>query len=165
MDQGIHMIDIIRLIGGDVDTINSIVTNDHWNEDVEDNAYVLLKTTKGVVAMIHSSATQWHHVFHLTINLTRGTIILDGILSNSKSYSPEIIDVLSFDDDGKHVSWSKEFKEDYSWKREVDEFVSCINDNRSVSDGSSLEALRTMKIISKIYGADPVWQRKLNENN
>jgi len=165
LDQGIHMIDLIRLIGGDVDTINSIVTNDHWKEDVEDNAYVLLKTTKGVVAMIHSSATQWRHTFHLIINLTMGTITLDGILSSSGSYSPEIIDLLSLDDDGNHVTSRKEFKEDYSWKREVDEFVRCINNNESVSDGSSLEALRTMKIISKIYDADPVWPHKLNEND
>ena len=55
--------------GGEFNDIQSVVTNSHWGYDVEDNAYALMKTTEGVVGVLHSSATQWRHRFHLDINL------------------------------------------------------------------------------------------------
>ena len=52
-----------------------------------------MKTEEGIVAMLHSSATQWRHRFQLEITLTKGQIILDGILSSSKSYGAETMTV------------------------------------------------------------------------
>ena len=50
----------------------------------------VLAQDPGVVAMVHSSATQWRHQFRLEITLTDGAIVLGGILSGSKSYVPEV---------------------------------------------------------------------------
>jgi len=76
-------------------------SNSYWHHDVEDNAYALMRTADGVVAMLHSSATQWRHRFHLEIALERGTIILAGILSGSKSYGAETMTVAyATEDDG-----------------------------------------------------------------
>ena len=79
LDQGIHMVDLMRLFGGEFTEIQSIVDNSHWGFDVEDNAYALMRTKSGIVALLHSSATQWRHRFHLDINLEKGSLILGGV--------------------------------------------------------------------------------------
>ena len=75
------MLDLMRLFAGEFEIVHSFVSNKFWNHDVEDNAYALMQTKKGVVGFIHSSATQWRHRFNLEINLERGSLILGGILS------------------------------------------------------------------------------------
>lgn len=73
LDQGIHLVDLMRLFsGGDFEEVHSFISNSYWNYDIEDNAYALMKTKCGVVGMLHSSATQWRHRFHLDITLERG---------------------------------------------------------------------------------------------
>ena len=93
LDQGIHMLDLMRLFCGEFKEIKSFISNDFWNHDVEDNAYALLKDEKGRIAMLNSSATQWQHKFNLEISLSKGHIELHGILSGSKSYGEERITI------------------------------------------------------------------------
>lgn len=160
LDQGIHMLDMIRLFAGEFDQIHSFVSNGFWKHDVEDNAYALMKNKKGVVAMLHSSATQWRHRFQLEIALSKGTIILSGILSNSKSYGAETITVAVASEDGLGDPLEKttRYNTDNSWKLEVDEFAASILDNQPIKHGSSVDALRTMQLVYKIYCADPEWK-------
>ena len=44
LDQGIHMVDMMRLFAGEFTDVHSYVTNDYWNHDVVDNAYALMRT-------------------------------------------------------------------------------------------------------------------------
>ena len=98
LDQGIHMLDLIRYLWGEnFSQIFSFIDNAFWNFDVEDNAYVLMKSPKGVVAQLHSSATQWRHVFNLEITLEKGSLILGGFLTGSKSYGDETLTVITSD--------------------------------------------------------------------
>jgi len=69
---------MMRLFAGEFVDVHSYVTNDYWNHDVEDNAYALMRSEHGVVAMLHSSATQWRHRFNLDITLTQGALDLSG---------------------------------------------------------------------------------------
>ena len=62
--------DLMRLFGGDFLEVFSFVSNNHWGHDVEDNAYALMKTNKGVIAMLHSSATPVSYT-HLTLPTKR----------------------------------------------------------------------------------------------
>lgn len=164
LDQGIHMVDMMRLFAGDFDHIYSFISNDFWHHDVEDNAYAMMRTKDGVVAMLHSSATQWRHRFHLELTLERGTINLAGILSGSKSYGAETITVAWRQDDGagdpKEVT--TRYNEDNSWRDEVADFASNIIDDVPVTAGSSIEALRTLHLVYRIYCADPEWQARYN---
>ena len=57
-----------------------------WSHEVEDNAYVLMRDNTGIVAMIHSSATEWKHKFRLEITLEKALVEMSGILSGTKSY-------------------------------------------------------------------------------
>jgi predicted dehydrogenase len=160
LDQGIHMVDLMRLFAGDFESIVSHVSNAFWQHDVEDNAYALMRTKDGVVALLHSSATQWRHRFQLDITLERGMIILSGILSGSKSYGAETMTVAyaSDDDGGDPRETTTRYNKDNSWRDEIADFADDVSQDRVVVEGSSLEALRTMHHVYRIYCADPVWR-------
>ena len=89
LDQGIHMLDLIQLFSGDFLEVKSYISNDYWGCDVEDNAFAIMQNDKGIIAMLHSTATQWQHLFSLNIFFTEGYLRLSGILSGSKSYGQE----------------------------------------------------------------------------
>ena len=160
LDQGIHMVDLLRLFAGEFTEVHSFVSNGHWRHDVEDNAYALMRTADGKVAMLHSSATQWRHRFHLDICLTRGAVTLSGILSGSKSYGAETLTVAwaAGDDTGEPKEQTTRYSHDPSWADEIAAFAETIKAGRPVENGSSREALKTMQLVYRIYAADPAWR-------
>lgn len=164
LDQGIHMVDLIRLYGGEFEECYSFVSNSYWNYDVEDNAYALLKNKRGVVAFLHSTATEWRHRFNLEITLTKGMLILSGILSGSKSYGQESLKIIyrGHDDAGNPKETAMTYIKDNSWQEEIDEFTQAIIENKPITFGSSLDALKTMEMVYKIYCSDQTWAQKYN---
>ena len=164
LDQGIHMVDLIRLFGGEFDEVHAFVSNDFWHHDVEDNAYALMRSKAGVVAMLHSTATQWRHRFNLEITLSKGMIVLSGILSGSKSYGAETLTVAWADpqDGGDPKEQTTRYNQDPSWSDEVAEFVEAVRTGKPIVNGSSDEALRTMEMVYRIYCADPAWRERWN---
>ena len=168
LDQGIHMVDLMRLFAGDFEEVHSFVSNSHWGFDVEDNAYALMRTKEGVVGVLNSSATQWRHRFHLDINLEKGSLILGGILSGSKSYGAETLSVVKADpdnDNGDPMEQITRYNRDPSWEEEIKVFVDCILNNKKVESGSSDDALQTMKHVYRIYHADPQWRDRYSIEN
>lgn len=162
LDQGIHMLDLMRYFCGEFKVLASQVSNEFWHHDVEDNAYAMLRSTTGVMAMIHSSATQWRHRFHLDITLERGAITLSGILSGSRSYGEERITIVEAgaNDRGDPQERMIKYTEDPSWASEIQEFARVITSNEPVSSGSSWDALQTMSLVYSIYCSDPAWRQK-----
>lgn len=164
LDQGIHMVDMMRLFAGEFTDVYSFIKNDFWLHDVEDNAYALMRTADGKVAMLHSSATQWRHRFQLDITLSRGAIQLAGILSNSRSYGAETITVIyaGEDDGGDPKEHMTRYNSDHSWPDEISAFVDCIVAGRPVLSGSSADAYKTMELVERIYRADPEWTARFS---
>ena len=165
LDQGIHMLDLMRLFCGEFTEVKSFISNDYWNHDVEDNAYAILKDEIGRVAMLNSSATQWQHKFNLEISLTEGYIELHGILSGSKSYGEEKIVVGHRNEDsdnGQMESITIKFLQDNSWKDEIFEFAEAIINNKPIISGTSNDALETMKLVFSIYANDEAWKKQYN---
>lgn len=164
LDQGIHMVDMMRLFAGEFVEVYSLVSNNYWNHDVEDNAYALMRTDDGVVAMLHSSATEWRHRFRLEITLRHGMIVLSGILSGSKSYGAETMTVVYADknDRGDPREVTTRYDQDDSWRDEVSEFADAVMSGKSIVNGSSREALLTMQLVYRIYCADQEWRDKYN---
>ena len=162
LDQGIHMVDLLRLFAGEFDQVHSFISNSVWNHDVEDNAYALMKTADGKVAMLHSSASQWRHRFGLEITLTKGALTLAGILSGSKSYGAETLTIAKTtgDDRGDPREETRRYNRDPSWADEVAEFADAILDDKPIENGSSDDALKTMQLVYKIYCADPDWKAR-----
>lgn len=164
LDQGIHMVDLMRLYCGDFTEIKSFITNDYWNHDVEDNAYVLMRNARGQVAVLHSTATQWQHRFILEITLRDGYLELRGILSGSKSYGEEqlIIGRRDESDVGTLKNETIKYLEDHSWRDEIFEFADAIQHGKSIQSGTSADALATMQLVYRIYSSDPEWKQAYN---
>lgn len=168
LDQGIHMVDLMRLFAGDFVDVHSFVSNSRWGFDVEDNAYALMRTADGVVGMLNSSATQWRHRFHLDINLERGSLVLSGILSGTKSYGAETLTVIEADPDndgGDPREQMTRYNRDRSWDTEIAAFADCIRNDSAVPSGTSEDALRSMQTVFRIYYADAGWRSAYDIRN
>lgn len=167
LDQGIHIVDLIRLFAGEFSEVHSFISNEHWGHDVEDNAYALMRTPGGTVAMLHSSATQWRHRFQLEITLAKGAIVLSGILSGSKSYGAETLTVIRTgeDDRGDPREETTRYNQDPSWSDEIAEFADSIIHDKQITNGSAEEALKTMQLVYRIYCADPDWKAQWGLND
>lgn len=168
LDQGIHMLDLLRYFCGDFEDVQSFISNSFWNHDVEDNAFAILKNKNGCIASIHSSATQWPHSFRLEITLEKGMLELSGILSGSKSYGEEKLRIIERTDtsmSGSHSEQIINYLDDNSWKNEVDEFADIIMNDNPVESGNSIEALKVMEMAYRIYYADEIWRKKFNIEN
>lgn len=158
IDQGIHMLDLMMYFSGQKFThIQSIITNAYWDIESEDNAFVNMKTDYGVIATLHSSATQWKHKFLLEMCFEEGFINLDGILSNSRSYAPEtmVVGKREFEDitfamgkPKENITW---FEYDDSWKLELEEFIEAIQNKTEVQQGTSQDAYNALKLVEEIY--------------
>lgn len=161
LDQGIHMLDMIRYFAGDFEEIKSFVSNDYWRHDVEDNAYAIMRSKQGCVAMLHSTATQWQHKFRLEVTLKEATLELTGILSGTKSYGEEKLRIIQRKDGSAVGSFNEtltSYLDDNSWRDEVDEFADIIINDKKVENGNSLDALKVMELVYKIYCADQKWK-------
>ena len=161
IDQGIHMLDLMRYFNREefVD-IKSIITTSYWDIESEDNAFVLMEDSKGVVASLHSTATQWKHKFLLEMCFEHGYINLDGILSNTRSYAPETIVTgrREFEDItyamGKPIEKTIYFENDDSWSLEIDEFLTSIKNDSPIKHGNIEDAMKTLTLIEKIYKSE-----------
>jgi predicted dehydrogenase len=164
LDQGIHMVDLMRLFAGEFAEIKSFVKNSYWNHDVEDNAYAIMQAENGVVAMLHSTATQWRHTFTLEMFLEKGALLLHGILSGSKSYGQETLTVVYREDDdaGNPREQTTSYNKDNSWHDEIFEFGDAIANNRPITVGTSWDAFKTMELVYKVYCADSEWKNKFH---
>ncbi|EKO36168.1 oxidoreductase, NAD-binding domain protein [SAR86 cluster bacterium SAR86E] len=164
LDQGIHMLDLMKYLSGkNFSKIFSFIDNAFWNFDVEDNAYVLMKSEDGVVAQLHSSATQWRHIFNLEITLQKGSLVLGGLLTGSKSYGDETLKTITSNpekDKGMPMESTIKYNEDVSWDNEIQYFYDCLTNNSEIKRGSIEDAIETMKLVEAIYKADPEWKKK-----
>lgn len=159
LDQGIHMLDLFRFFCGDFVEVKSMVTTAHWNIDVEDNAFALLRDTQGRIAMLHSSSTHWKHRFTLEVYLSDGYLSVNGILTSTRSYGDETISVArkQFNEGfamGKPREEIVYFDTDPSWELEISEFVDHILNDTPVQSGTSEQALKAMQLVFSIYHND-----------
>lgn len=158
LDQGIHMLDLMTYLLGDFVEVKSFVENLYWTKiSLEDNAFGLMKTTDGKVAMVHSSATQWKHKFSLEIFLEDGYLAINGILTSTRSYGDESITFAKkqFEDESQAFGRPREetiyFDRDDSWRLENEEFYDCIIGKNTKPNGNSEDALKVMKLVEMIY--------------
>ena len=168
LDQGIHMLDLVRYFSCDYDEIYSFISNDYWKHDVEDDAFILMKSKEGQIASLHSTATQWQHRFRLEVILQEGLLELTGILSGSKSYGSETLNIIERkegDSTGAKEELMYTYINDNSWKDEIDEFSDCIVNDKPVINGTSQDALKVMEMIYNIYKADSLWWKNFQNNN
>ncbi len=164
LDQGVHMVDLFRLFGGEFNQCQSMVMNSFWDIEMEDNVFALLRNDENIVATLHSSATHWKHTFIMDLALTEGHLTLDGILSSTGSYGPEtlVVSRRQFEDEAFALGKPRQeviyFDTDESWSEEINEFVDCVLNNKSILVGTPQDAWKTMELVFKIYASDKKWQ-------
>lgn len=169
LDQGIHMIDLFLLLAGDLDDVQAMVSNLYWKLDgIEDNVFANFRNSQtGVVASLHSTMTQWRHLFSLEVFLERGYMVLNGIKTQSGSYGDEILSVAKNRSTAPAATWQDEEKiiyhVDHSWDEEIACFVEAIRENRPVETGNSADALRVMRIIDQVYAMERHQHERLHQ--
>ena len=156
MDQGIHMLDLFLYLSGGFDTVKAEVSNLYWKMDVEDNAFVILKDSKtGKVASLHSTMSQWRHLFSLEIFMEKGYMVLNGLITSTMSYGEEVLSIAKNRSAAPAATWKDEVKTQYitnnSWRYETEHFFNAIKDNLPITIGNSGDALELMNIIDEIY--------------
>lgn len=163
LDQGIHMLDLFRYFSNtEYECITSHLSTLYWDIECEDNAFLILKSDNGLVATLHSLATQWKHKFLLEMTFENGYINLDGILSSTRSYAPEtlIVGQREFEDVTFAMGKPKEtityFEYDKSWDFELAEFVAAVNGSSPLLNGTSRDAYQIMRLTDEAYGQSKV---------
>ena len=156
IDQGIHMLDLFLYLGGEFDKVHASVSNLYWNIDVEDNVFATLENSEtGVVASLHSTMTQWRHLFSLEVFLQKGYMVLNGLRTSSMTYGDETLSIAKNRSSAPASTWKDEehftYHENDSWRSEVEEFIAAIAEDRKVLVGNSDDALRVMSVVDEIY--------------
>ena len=160
IDQGIHMLDLFLYIASDFHDVHAFVSNQYWKTaGVEDNVFAILRNNEsGVTASLHSTMTQWRHMFSLEVFLEKGWFALNGLRTSSGTYGPEVLTIAKNRSKAPTAVWSDETQMTYdantSWSSEIQRFFKCIKYNETVSVGNSGDALKLMRLIDKIYNTE-----------
>lgn len=155
LDQGIHMLDLFLMMCGDFEDVKACVSNLYWKLDIEDNVFAIFRNSKGQVASLHSTMTQWRHIFSLEIFMEQGYIVLNGLKTSSNSYGDEILTIARNRSLPPAAKWTDEeqlvFHVDSSWEREMNIFVDAIRNSKEISVGSTKDAFKLMRLVEKVY--------------
>lgn len=156
LDQGIHMLDLFLYLGGPFDQVKAFVTNQYWNFDIEDNVFAILRNeSTGTVASLHSTMTQWRHLFALEVFLSEGYLVLNGLKTTSGTYGEEVLSIAKNRTEPPAATWEDEERITYhvntSWRSEINHFFDAIEQDGDIQIGNSADALQLMETIDSIY--------------
>lgn len=156
LDQGIHMLDLFLYLGGHFNEVKAFVSNLYWKAEIEDNAFVIMRNNEtGTVASLHSTMTQWRHLFSLEIFLEKGYMVLNGLKTSSGTYGDELLAIAKNRSTAPAATWEDEeritFHTDISWRSEIGHFFDAIENDTEVKIGNSEDAFNLMDLIDKIY--------------
>jgi predicted dehydrogenase len=149
VEQGIHIIDLANWFFGFFTYIDGFASTQFWDQELDDNATMILKTIDKKFATLTVSCTEWKNIFCFEIYGKKGKIEINGL---GGSYGTERLTYYKVRPEmgpPETVSWEWPF-EDRSWGREMQEFLEDIKQNREPEAG--LEAARkAWRIINKVY--------------
>jgi len=149
LDQGVHIIDLIRWFGGEVKEVFGKVETKFWDIEVEDNAFAILKTETDLTASMHVSWTNWKNIFSFEVFGKDGYLRVEGL---GGSYGPETLEIGKRRKEGGRPDINvMEFPpEDISWRAEWQELISAIIEKRPVI-GSGIDGLKANLVIEALY--------------
>lgn len=149
LDQGMHLIDLSRWYFGDFPKVFGLTKTLFWNMPVDDNAFLTLETTKGQVAHLQVTWTEWKNLFSLEIYGKQAKVDIFGL---GGSYGPERITIYrmksemgppaaeTFEFPGADASFGNEWQ---SFKDEVKGVRTHIADLE--------DAFEALKIVDRVY--------------
>jgi predicted dehydrogenase len=149
IDQGLHLIDLSRMLMGDFKEAQGYLPTLFWDMGVEDNAFLLLKTADGRPAWLHATWMEWKNTFSLEAE-TRGLKVqVDGL---GGSYGAETLTVHRMKPEmGPPETERMEFKgPDQSWALELEEFCAAIAEGRR-PEADGRDGLAALELAFQVY--------------
>ncbi|OGQ05096.1 MAG: oxidoreductase [Deltaproteobacteria bacterium RIFCSPLOWO2_01_44_7] len=157
IDQGIHMCDLFLMFAGDFEEVQAIISNLYWKLNVEDNVFAIFRNRDGIVASLHSTMTQWRHLFSLEVFLEKGYIVINGLKTPSGTYGKEMMSVVKNRTEAPSATWTEQediyFEVNDSWLHEVNHFFDAVEKEQPIIFGHSRDAWKLMHLVDRIYQA------------
>lgn len=149
VEQGIHIVDLARWFLGDFVEVDGYAHTYFWDQSLDDNGFLLLKTARKQVAFMHCSCTEWKNTFSFEIYGKRGKLDIFGL---GGSYGTERISWYDMQPEmGPPPTTVWEFPmADRSWEAEFAEFIEDIHLNRQPSASIS-DARAAWQVIDRVY--------------
>jgi predicted dehydrogenase len=151
IDQGSHLIDLVRSLFGEVDLAFAEMQTAFWDMPVEDNAFVALRPHSGGFAWLHASWTEWKNIFSFEVMLERAKIEVSGL---GGSYGPERVTLYEMQPAmGPPPATTWEYPPaDLSWHHELVDVLSAVEGRDAV--GASIgDAIATLSLIEEAHRA------------
>ncbi|NBY20834.1 gfo/Idh/MocA family oxidoreductase [bacterium] len=150
LDQGVHLIDLCRWMGGEFNLDVGRVHTFFWNMPVEDNGFLLLKSPdQKRYAHLHASCTEWKNIFDFEVFGKKGKLQIWGL---GRSYGTEELRYYRVKPEmGVPEFTSYNFpEEDQSWNLEWKSFVDSIEGKEA--EISKLEdGFKALEIVYQAY--------------
>ena len=149
IDQGVHLIDLAGWFLGEFPTVAGHAATYFWDMQVDDNAFISLRTAAGQTAWLHVSCTEWKNLFSLEIYGRHAKLAIDGL---GGSYGVEKLTFYKMRPEmGPPDTTSWEYpRGDDSWALETRAFAEDIRLDREPSPGLA-EGIRTLEIVEQVY--------------
>lgn len=160
LDQGIHMLDLFLHLGDGFDEVHAFVSNLYWNlPDIEDNVFAIMRNSQtGQAASLHSTMTQWRHLFSFEVFMEKGYMVLNGLKTSSQTYGAERLVVAKNRSKAPAAVWQDEetfeYDADRSWEEEIRLFCDAVSVPGTSNESDSQSALDVMRLVDRIYEHD-----------
>jgi predicted dehydrogenase len=149
IDQGVHLIDLAASFLGEFVVVDGHAATYFWDVQVDDNAFLSLRTAGGQTAWLQVSCTEWKNLFSFEIYFKRAKLHIEGL---GGSYGLERLYYYKMlPEMGPPETVIYEFpRGDTSWTLELNEFLEDIQLNRRPTPGPR-EGRRVLEIVERIY--------------
>jgi len=149
MDQGVHLIDLARWFLGDFSEVTGFAHTFFWQMPVDDNGFMLLKTSRQQAAFLHVSCTEWKNLFSFEVYGRSAKLHIEGL---GGSYGVERLayyKMLPNMGPPETTIWEYPMG-DNSWQLEFSEFLEDIRLGRTPS-ANLADARAALAVVEKIY--------------
>lgn len=150
LDQGVHLIDLCRWIGGEFKLEVGRAKTFFWDMPVEDNGFMLLQSPdRKRSAFLHASCTEWKNLFDFEIFMKNAKLQIWGL---GRSYGIEELRIYKMKPEmGPPDFESFTFPgEDQSWQLEFDAFLQEIG-GKSSHLGRIDDAIAALGVVEETY--------------
>lgn len=148
IDQGVHLIDLSRWFLGEFASVEGHATTSFWDMEVDDNAFLNLRTAAGQTAWLHASCTEWKNLFSFEIYGRNGKLQIDGLGGSYGTERLTYYKMLPQMGPPETTSWEYP-RGDESWAREIREFQRDISEDRIPSPDLA-DAAKALEIVRTI---------------
>lgn len=149
MEQGIHVVDLSRWFLGEFERVICFRETQYWPMgELEDNAFLTMRTSDGRIASLHTSLMQWRNLFSFEVFGEEGFFEAEGL---GGSYGTEKLHFCPKKYGKPFEVTTTEFRgEDPSWLLEWQEFHAAIREGR-IPLGSAQDGMEAMRLVFEAY--------------